>query len=104
MDSSTCRLVVAAAVRARLAAGVEAAGVGVAQVLPREAAARLERVAGEAFGARADGRVVLDVAVGAAAAHLSRPEARVLAVEVHASLLVVAVVVLGALGVAPGLR
>ena len=46
--------------------------------------------------------MVLDVAVGAAAADLGRPEAGVLAVQVHAGLLVVTVVVLGALGVAPG--
>ena len=56
------------------------------------------------FRARADGGVVLDVAVCAAATDLGGPEAGVLAVEVDASLLVVAVVVLGALGVAPGLR
>ena len=48
--------------------------------------------------------MVLDVAVCAAAADLGGPEAGVLAVEVDARLLVVAVVVLGALGVAPGLR
>ena len=53
------------------------------------------------FGAGADGRVVLDVAVCAAAADLGGPEAGVLAVQVHAGLLVVAVVVLGALRVAP---
>ena len=47
--------------------------------------------------------MVLDVAVSAAAADLGGPEAGVLAVEVHARLLVVAVVVLGALGVAPGI-
>ena len=46
--------------------------------------------------------MVLDVAVCAAAAHLGGPEAGVLAVQVDASLLVLAVVVLGALGVAPG--
>ena len=56
------------------------------------------------FGAGADGGVVLDVAVCAAAADLGGPEAGVLAVQVHAGLLVVAVVVLGALRVAPGLR
>ena len=55
------------------------------------------------FRARADGCVVLDVAVCAAAADLGGPEAGVLAVEVDARLLVVAVVVLGALGVAPAL-
>ena len=54
------------------------------------------------FGAGADWGVVLDVAVGAAAAHLGGPEAGVLAVQVDAGLLVVAVVVLGALRVAPG--
>ena len=58
---------------------------------------------GFTFRARADGGVVLDVAVSAAAADLGGPEAGVLAVEVDARLLVVAVVVLGALGVAPRL-
>ena len=48
--SSTCRLVVAAAVGAGLAAGVDAARVRVAEVLPGEAAARHERVAGETCG------------------------------------------------------
>ena len=43
---ATCRLVVAPAVGAGLAAGVEAARVRVAEVLARELAARHERVAG----------------------------------------------------------
>lgn len=79
------------------AGGAGAAGVGVAQVGFSEGSAGLEGMSGVVLGAGADGLVVLDFAdgVGAAGAHTG-----VYALELEASLVGPAVVVLGALSVA----
>lgn len=96
--ASAHRAVVARAIEARCAVSLRSAWIRVAQVSRSEGSAGLERVSGEASWARADGLVVLHLAVGARAASAV---ARVHALQLVASLVVGAVVVGGALGVAP---
>lgn len=108
--------IVARTVLTRFTLGIAAARVRVAQVVCKaindyfasltggerrltlvEGTAPVERVAGVALGARADGLVVLDAALGPGAA---RPVARVHALEVEARLVRPALLVLRALRVA----
>lgn len=93
--------VVARTIGARFTVGVATARVRVAQVVLVERTAPVERVSRVALGARADGLVVFDAALGADAA---RSVARVHALEVEAGLVARAFLVLGTLGVAAGER
>lgn len=101
--AGTDRAVSTIAVKARLADGVRSTGVRVAQVLLGELTARCEWVASESSGTRADSLVVLDLAVGAPSTGVRSALATgILTLEPDAGQVGTAVVVAGALGVAPG--
>lgn len=84
-------------VLAGFAVGVVSARVRVAQVAQIERPASCERMSSVALGATADGFVILDAAISALSA---RSRARIDALEIKASLIPVALFVLGALWIA----
>lgn len=98
--ASTNGSIVAAAVKSRLASGVGAARAGLAQILLGELTARDEGISSETSGARADGLMALDLAVGAGTTDLLGLVTRVLTTELDAGLLVAAIIMTNTLRVA----
>jgi len=88
---------------ARSAISSVTARVGLTQIRLGEFSTRLEGIASESTRARADGFVVADLTVGALTAHVWIGfTAGVAALELDTSLVLVAVVMSGTLGVTPG--